>query len=500
MGLLAALSLTSCALTARTKTPSFPGAQGGGAAAVGGRGGSVCEVTNLSDSGRNSFRDCLTRSGPRTVVFRVAGTIWLRSGIYIVAPYITIAGQTAPGGGITLGGKQMNTDSMIYIETHDVVVRYIRVRVGTGPGHSGGPSAGVVGFFVGNADVYNVMLDHVSISWSDNKPVLLYSNYGPGVHNVSMQWSMNNEGLSPTASRPNSQATCGGTGAPNSNQVNSAFHDDDFHHNFMSNCSHRLPEVGQKTMRFVNNIIYNWSYFATATYGPQSSDIIGNLYKSGPYTPGAQPKELHFSDGAGTYTAGWVGAPDIYMFGNKGPSQPNPSGDQWAMAGQNTCFQCSPMGPVPTAWRRDTPLPTQQHPISADDVNNLENILFPTVGASQRLDCKGNWVPNRDAVDTRLINEYKAGAGIIPTSETQVGGFPSIDPGTACADSDHDGMPDAWEIAHGLNPKDPSDGRKLNRDGYTNLEHFLNGGSPGRTHHSNRRQQPNDLSPRSHVR
>ena len=146
MGLLAAVLLTPCALTPRTRTPAFPGAQGGGAASAGGRGGFVCEVTNLSDSGRNSFRDCLTRSGPRTVVFRVAGTIWLRSGIYIVAPYITIAGQTAPGGGIMLGGKQMNTDSMIYIETHDVVVRYIRVRVGTGSGHGGGPFAGVVGF------------------------------------------------------------------------------------------------------------------------------------------------------------------------------------------------------------------------------------------------------------------------------------------------------------------------------------------------------------------
>ncbi len=126
----------------------------------------------------------------------------------------------------------------------------------------------------------------------------------------------------------------------------------------------------------------------------------------------------------------------------------------------------------------------QQIPITVDDVNHLEDHLFSTVGASQRLDCNGNWVPNRDAVDTRLINEYKAGTGIIPTSETQVGGFPTIDPGSACADSDHDGIPDAWEIAHGLNPKNPSDGRKLNPDGYTNLEHFLNGGSPARTHYS----------------
>jgi pectate lyase len=501
MGLLAAVLLTPCALTSRTRTPAFPGAQGGGAASVGGRGGSVCEVTNLSDSGRNSFRDCLTRSGPRTVVFRVAGTIWLRSGIYIVAPYITIAGQTAPGGGIMLGGKQMNTDSMIYVETHDVVVRYIRVRVGTGPGHGGGPFAGVVGFFVGNADVYNVMLDHVSISWWDNKPFIVYANYGPGIHNLTVQWSMNNEGLAPSATRPGSQSVCGGAGTNNADPVNAAFRDDDYHHNFFSNCSHRVLETAQATMHYVNNIHYNWSYFATETLGAQSSDIIGNLWKAGPLTRGAQAYEMHFSDGAGgAAPPNFVGPPSVYLFGNKGPNQSNPLGDQWAAANQITCYQCAPVGPVPLSWRRSTPLPTQEHPITADDVNNLENMLFPTVGASQRLDCKGNWVPNRDAVDTRLINEYRAGTGIIPTSETQVGGFPSIDHGTACVDSDHDGIPDAWEIAHGLNPKDPSDGPKLNRDGYTNLEHFLNGGSPGRTHHSNRRPQPNDLSPRSHVR
>jgi len=176
------------------------------------------------------------------------------------------------------------------------------------------------------------------------------------------------------------------------------------------------------------------------------------------------------------------------MLSNKGPSQPNSSGDQWAMAAQITSYQGNPVGPIPTSWRRGKPMPTQQYPITVDDVNTLENILLPTVGASQRLDCNGNWVFNRDAVDARLISEYKAGTGIIPTSETQVGGFPTIDPGTACPDSDHDGIPDAWEIANGLNPKDPSDGRKLNPDGYTNLEHFLNGTSVGHAHGSSERR------------
>jgi pectate lyase len=475
---------------------AFPGAQGGGAGSVGGRGGTVCEVTNLNDSGPNSFRDCVSRSGPRTVVFRVGGTIQLLSQVTVSNPYITIAGQTAPGGGILFSGTRMPAGTMIFVATHDVVMRYIRIRVGVGAQHSGGPSNGVVGIAVMNYDIYNVMIDHVSESWWDNKPFIIYSNYGPGIHNVTVQWSMTNEGLAPSASRPGSQSVCGGSGASNTAPVNAAFHDDDYHHNFFSNCSHRVLETAQATMHYINNIHYNWSYFATETLGAQSSDIIGNLYKAGPLTTKnvcyltgvggrvcqgpAQPYEIKFSEGSSNL----VGPPSVYMLGNKGPSQPNSAGDQWAMTNMIMSYQGPPAGPVPTSWRRGAPLPTQQNPITVDDVNHLEDILFPTVGASQRLDCSGSWVFNRDAVDTRLISEYKSGTGTIPTSETQVGGFPTIDPGKACADSDHDGIPDAWEIAHGLNPKNPSDGRKLNPDGYTNLEHFLNGGPPARTHHS----------------
>ena len=480
----------------RGPVAAFPGAQGGGAGSVGGRGGTVCEVTNLNDSGPNSFRDCVSRSGPRTVVFRVGGTIQLLSQITISNPYITIAGQTAPGGGILFSGTQMPAGTMIFVATHDVVMRYIRIRVGVGAQHSGGPSNGVVGIAVMNYDIYNVMIDHVSESWWDNKPFIIYSNYGPGIHNVTVQWSMTNEGLAPSAIRPGSQSVCGGSGASDTAPVNGAFHDDDYHHNFFSNCSHRVLETAQATMHYVNNMHYNWSYFATETLGAQSSDIIGNLYKAGPlttknvcYSTGvggrvcqgpAQPYEIKFSEGSSNL----VGPPSVYMLGNKGPSQPNSAGDHWAMTNMIMSYQGPPAGPVPTSWRRGAPLPTQQNPITVDDVNHLEDILFPTVGASQRLDCSGSWVFNRDAVDTRLISEYKAGTGTIPTSETQVGGFPTIDPGKACADSDHDGIPDAWEIAHGLNPKNPTDGRKLNPDGYTNLEHFLNGGPPARTHHS----------------
>jgi pectate lyase len=450
--------------TAASDPPAaFAGAQGGGAAALGGRAGQLCEVTNLDDSGPNSARDCFTRNHPRTVVFRVAGKINLLTGIRINEPFLTIAGQTAPGGGVEFAGKRMNNDALIYIYTHDVIVRYTRLRIGTGPGHSPGPGTGCVGFFIGNADVYNVILDHVSISWSDNKPVGVWANYGPGVHNVTVQWSMINEGMSGHGVGP-------GTG--NSNGTTSAFTDIDFHHNFLSNQSHRLPETTHKSMRWVNNIVYNWSFYASATLGAQVSDFIGNIYKAGPLNSGAQKHELHFSDIAN----GWDnGDPSVYLHGNKGPNQSTSSGDQWTMASKITKENGREIGSVPTNWRRFHPLSDETFPIIADDANRLETVLFNTVGDSQRLDCNGNWVFKRDIVDTRYIVEYKLLRGLLPRSEDQVGGFPPIDPGTPCADSDHDGIPDAWEKYHGLNPRDPADANKLNADGYTNLEHFLSG-------------------------
>jgi len=466
---LAILALTASLAVARPKSTSpsaFTGAQGGGASARGGRGGEVCEVTNLNDSGPNSARDCLTRRGPRTVVFRVAGRINLHTGIRITDPYLTVAGQTAPGGGIEFAGKEMNNDSLLFIYTHDVIVRNVRVRVGNGPGHSPGPGTGCVGFYIGNADVYNIILDHVSVSWSDNKPIGVWSNYGPGVHNVTVQWSMINESILGHAVGP---------GVGNSNGSTANFLDVDFHHNFLSNASHRLPETAQKSMRWVNNIVYNWSFYASATLGAQASDFIGNLYKAGPLNHEAQKYELHFSDIGSPWDSG---APSVYLLGNKGPNQQNPLGDQWVMANKITGENGKEISPVPQNWRRPIPLPAEEFPITADDANNLENVLFPTVGDSQRLDCDGNWVSKRDAVDSRLIAEYKAGKGILPRSEQAVGGFPAIDPGKACVDTDHDGIPDAWEIAHKLNPKNPADAGKIGADGITNLERYLNGNKP----------------------
>jgi hypothetical protein len=293
---------------------------------------------------------------------------------------------------------------------------------------------------------------------------------------------MDNEGLAPSASRPNSQSVGGGSG--NSNGTFSAYTDIDYHHNFMSNHSHRVTEDSRNTGRQVNNIIYNWSYFADQTQGPQSADFTGNLFKAGPLTSGAykcngNPCEILIDPGNAPGAP--AGNPSIYLFGNKGPNQPLSTGNQWVMANQETGYQTGPAGAVPSSWQRSTPLPTQSIPIAADDVNNLENVLLSTVGASQKLSdaaCDGSWVSNRDSVDSRLVNEYYAGIGVIPKDPSQVGGYPTIAAGTACTSSLHDGIADQWKINHGLSITDTTLYQRTAPNGYTYLENYLNGTNP----------------------
>ena len=165
---------------------AFPTAEGFGAKALGGRGGVVIEVTNLDDSGPGSLRDAVEREGPRTIVFRVGGTIAVERPIRVRDPYITIAGQTAPGDGILIRNHRANTEAPITIETHDVVIRYLRLR----PGPSGEPSCCVdaLGLMQG---ARNVMIDHVSLSWGVDEVL----GASEDASDFTVQWSILSEAL-----------------------------------------------------------------------------------------------------------------------------------------------------------------------------------------------------------------------------------------------------------------------------------------------------------------
>ncbi len=266
--------------------------------------------------------------------------------------------------------------------------------------------------------------------------------------------------------------------------------DVDIHHNLTMNNTHRNPLWRIKSGRLVNNIFYNLRSHSTHLARGISADIIGNIYKQGPLNsnrPSFHEIQVHNNtedhpDGRPKYS-GAPGEPSIYLAGNIGWHQTNPAGDQWLLGNENTFDNGSdiPNTPIRTAWKRTPylPLPNTTYPIVAEPVSQLEKSILPTVGASQRLDANGDWVANRDSVDTRLIAQYQTDDGntVIIKKEDEVGGFPAIAPGTAYKDTDHDGMPDAWEKARGLDPNVADNNGDADGNGYTNLEEFLNGPS-----------------------
>ena len=475
-----ALIILGITSTAWASVPAFLGAEGGGAESVGGRGGRIIEVTNLNSDGPGSFRAACEASGPRIVVFRVGGIIDLNgSSINITNPYITIAGQTAPGGGILIKGKNISSgNGPIIIKTHNVVIRFIQVRIGSSsyPSQEGDAIS-----IRGNAgaDVTKIIIDHCSLSWGSDENFEIWSQ-GAYIKKVTFSWNISSECLSGHSKG----AIIGSDVSDARNNMEQI----DIHHNiFMSNDA-RNPYVGVKDQTIINNLIYNWGRGAgIMARGGIMVDIIGNICKTGPNSDhDSEPDDIkwHPYDGPSCSQSTYCinGNSSIYLEGNIGDNHNDPDADNWHMIkGWVPAGDFS----LPASYRRITPLSTinpRIYPITIQHVNNdnLEDTLLTDAGASKRLDENGNWVSNRNAVDLRLIQEYKDGTGQIPENEDDVGGYPTIAPGTPYTDTDHDGMPDAWETVHGFNPNDPSDGpQDADNDGYTNVEEFLNGTRPG---------------------
>jgi hypothetical protein len=295
-------------------------------------------------------------------------------------------------------------------------------------------------------------------------------------HNVTISWNLLAEGLT------YHHESCGLI--VGSNTGPEGMYDISVHHNLFMNSMWRLPLIKSRDTRIINNLVYNWEYAATMIAGGITADIIGNDYKPGPNTPSDRLKEVrartdHGSKCDSEGDCGVLGNPSIYIQNNLGPNQDDPDGDNWNMIVE--CEVWEPWGDIEESPDRKScerliPMPGSTYPISVQPVQEIKEPILNHVGASMRLDKNGNWIQNRDAVDLRLIMEYKEGTGTIPYDETSVGGYPVINSGTPYEDSDHDAMPNAWETVNGLDPHDASDGPKdTDDDGYTNVEEFLNG-------------------------
>ncbi|MEH6306157.1 polysaccharide lyase [Olivibacter sp. CPCC 100613] len=439
--------------------PAFPGAWGGGMFTTGGRGGKVITVTNLNDSGEGSLRAALEAKGPRIVVFRVAGTLKVKEDLHINEPDITIAGQTAPGDGICIAGT-------LNINTHNVIIRHLRVRRGIPTGGQGDDNIG------GNPH-HHIIIDHCSTSWGMDENISLYRHMRPSLDErtqikdaaeyITIQWTISSEALD--AKGHAFGGTWGGNPAT-------------FHHNLFASNTARNPSIGMSgPFDFRYNVVFNWRH-RSVDGGDETSMInfINNYFKPGPatnenmravfarieqrsmYSPGSAWKEGDWFPKAANRPGKWYVAGNI-MHDNKEVTDNNWAGMRGPerLARVNTPFVGWPVAPHQTAGAV------------------FESVLAK-VGAT---------LPKRDAVDARVTEMVRTGK---PMTETgiikdisEVGGYPNLtfDPAQVPLDSDGDGMPDQWEIKHQLDPKNPADGAMdADGDGYTNVEEYLNDTNP----------------------
>ncbi len=399
-----------------TGTLAFPGAEGHGAYARGGRVGKALFVTNLNDSGPGSLRAAIDAKGPRTVIFRVGGVIELKQSLTIREPFITIAGQTAPGDGICLRGAP---DTLSLVNTHDVIVRYLRVR----HGHTG-DSAADEGDCIACYSADNFILDHCSVSWGTDEGISVTQSSD----RYTVQWCIIAEGLN---YRGHSMGSI--LGGDRST----------WHHNLFAHCRTRNPRfAGLCRADFRNNVIYDWG--DTSGYGDfRAANYVNNFLKPGPSTTQKPPRFIH---------ADSVVMPgSLFLRGNVLAGFPDVSGhNPLGAAFDQEVFADAPHAAPPVVTQ------------SADEAFAL---VLKNAGAI---------VPPRDATDARITADVRGGTGQIIRLENELGAWPAYANGKAPPDADNDGVPDAWETAHGLNANDPDDANRANADGYTNLENYLN--------------------------
>lgn len=448
---------------------AFPGADGGASAITGGAGGSVYIVTSLADDySTGTLRSALS-SDNRTIVFAVGGQINLTSQLKINKSNITIAGQSAPGDGITIAGFPVT------ISGKNIIMRYLRIRMGdlqkdkytiSSDEVSPDPDA------LGAKDASNILIDHCSISWCVDE-CASFSR----VENFTMQYCIISESMRESFHPKGKHGYGGIWGGKNAS----------YHHNLLAHHDSRNPRfdhqyVGHTCLGpidYINNVVYNWG--SNSTYGGETAsesdlfhiNMIGNYYKPGPSTESGCKNRLmqltsiceNCNKHVGKTGQSTAYPAKIYIEGN----MVNGSAATWSSNIQQESKETrntKSMAMLSSRWTEG--LTALNFTESADKA--YESVLN-FAGASLK----------RDAVDKRVINDVKNGTGSLINSQEDVGGFPTLSGGTAITDTDKDGMPDDWEIAQmaalGVTGKAVSEfspsAYNLTAQ-YTNLEVYLN--------------------------
>ncbi|PLX88215.1 MAG: hypothetical protein C0618_04755 [Desulfuromonas sp.] len=476
--------------------PAFPGAEGFGSDTIGGRGGTVIHVTTLADSGPGSLRAAVEATGPRIIVFDVSGTIVLENMLVLRNSHVTIAGQTSPGG-ISVAGATFS------VWAHDVIIRHMHFRTGTAnvvynrdsngdiiyydrPQYSFPPDGGVCqgnvttaasgmpcaiagganpetldtfsiyggtmqSWFSG-ADAHNIIIDHCSFSWGVDETVTL----GTGAHDITIQWSIIAEGLG-YAGHPKGEHSKGLLLSYKYGGVNRI----SVHKNYMTGSQARQPLISggdRQPGDFVdvrNNIIKNGFKNGNSTFEYDGAgNAIGNWFKK--------------TSSAYNTFSGWntYGTPSeynhIYLEGNRGTDlNINPADPEWNIQ------VLYPAAWTPETWRKATPyeVPSEYRPRTFTASEEFANCVVNRVGAM---------VPVVDSVDQRLKTDWSSNSYIIPRNISYPEDYPTYASTSPQADTDSDGMPDAWEIARGTKPTIADDALYTLNARYTNIEVYIN--------------------------
>ena len=476
--LLASLCVMgSYAAVAQTEQlPAFPGAEGFGRYTTGGRGGYVYHVTSLADdNSAGTLRWANKQKGPRTIVFDVSGTIYLKSALKI-ANNTTIAGQTAPGGGICLADFPVTLGS-------NVICRYMRFRLGNRQvdKHEGDG--------LGSMDDNNIIVDHCSVSWSIDECLSIY-----GGRNLTAQWCLVAQSLVNSGHSKGAHGYGGNWGGAGCS----------FHHNLIAHHTSRTPRLGPRQgtqtderMDMRNNVIYNWG--GNGCYGGEGTkvNIVNNYYKPGPATLKRNTTIQQRIAGIGIRTTSYCQNSDgtwngwypmwhvwgkFYVAGNVNTRHSNVTKDNWTYGMYNQITNGAGVDNTYTQATKDTMRIGEPIPYVAVTTHSAEMAyekVLQFAGASLHRDALDELVADDVANGKAIMTGSGLDSGFINSQDDVKSAIPSVWPvleqGQAPKDTDGDGMPDEWETAHGLNANDAADGNQKGEGGYTNLEVYLNG-------------------------
>ncbi|HPA45570.1 MAG TPA: pectate lyase [bacterium] len=436
--------ISICVQAASTGIVAFPGAEGFGKYTVGGRGGDVYHVVNLSDSGPGSLRTGIdSATSPRTIVFDVGGTITLKTPLEIHGKScLTIAGQTAPGKGITLREHKIDVR-----DSREIIIRYLRVRLGD---ENKGPHSQEDVMTVDKND--RIILDHLSLSWGIDGNSDYRSN-----SNMTLQWILYSEALNASLHDKGDHAMC--------TSLRDCMGNTTVHHNIYSTSRDRHPTLGSGVnstklpdliVDFRNCLNYNWS--GPTNLGGLKMNIVGNYYRPGPCT-NRKRQAMQMKDGNTEKARG-------YMRGNRFEGMPDEFDTD-----NYTAVDYSNTGKYMSTTREQWQVPSEfncgEFSLDSETAEEAYKSCLEYAGC----------LLVRDTVDERVIRNIVEQTGEIIDSQRDVGGWDPYpeEHRPDSWDTDRDGIADTWETANGLNPKEPGDGNgDRDADGYTNLEEYIN--------------------------